>query len=132
MFWANLVVTFAVVSSAAALFALCSPWLLTLFGEQFTAGRKVMLILLMATLPEAIALATVQTIQSQERMWLILFCRVIPCYATLLGLGLWLIPGLGAVGLAWAYLAAWSLALLADVTIIGRIGVWEDREPASA
>jgi hypothetical protein len=55
---------------------------------------------------------------------LALLGRVLPCYAVLLAVTVLISSELGARGLAWAYLAGWSVALFADTLIIWRTGVW--------
>ena len=104
VFWGNLALTGVAVAAGAGFMALSGLQLLGVFGPQFDAAYPALLVLMAATLPEGLALATVQTIQSHGRMWLILLGRVLPCYAVLLSVAIVLGPTLGALGLAWAYL----------------------------
>jgi O-antigen/teichoic acid export membrane protein len=132
VFWGNMALTGAAVAAGAGFMALSGRQLLAAFGAQFDAAYPALLILMAAAIPEGLALATAQAIQSHERMWLALVGRVFPCYAVLLSVAVLVSPGLGALGLAWAYLAGWSVALAADVLIIWRTGVWSNRMAASS
>jgi len=60
---------------------------------------------------------------------------VIPCHATLVGVAWWLTPTHGEVGLAWAHLMGWTVALLANGAIVSRLGLrlpGTPRAPANA
>ena len=132
VFWVNMALTSAAVAAGAGFMALLGRPLLGMFGPEFYAAYPALLILMAASIPEGLALATVQTIQSHGRMWLILLGRVLPCYAVLLLVATLFSSKLGARGLAWAYLIGWSVALTSDVLIIWRTGVWSNPTAASS
>ena len=130
VFWANIALTGGAVAAGAGFIAFSGRLLLGAFGPEFDDAYPALLILMAATIPEGLALATVQTIQSHGRMWLILLGRVLPCYAVLLFVAVLFSSKLGARGLALAYLIGWSVALASDVLIIWRTGVWSARAAA--
>jgi O-antigen/teichoic acid export membrane protein len=79
-----------------------------------------------ATVPESLANAMVQLVHSRERSWLALRWVTIPAFGTL-GLAAWLLtPIAGALGLAWAYVLAWVVALSGTSIIVRRLGIRPD------
>jgi O-antigen/teichoic acid export membrane protein len=124
LFWTNLMLTVAIALIGAAALVAAGPWVLRVFGSSFSEGYGVLVALMIAVIPEATALATVQPMLSQERVWTVFFGRVVPCYATLLGVAWFTVPSHGAVGLAFGWIAGWSVALLADVMLVWRTGLW--------
>jgi Na+-driven multidrug efflux pump len=78
------------------------------------------LVMMGASIPQALALAAFQHLQSQERMWLSFFAIVLPRDLLLASLAIYLIPRHGVLGLGWAYATAWSVALIIVVAIILR------------
>jgi len=129
MFWTNLAVNAGLVTLGAGAVILLGPRLLRLFGNDFTEGYAVLVVLMLATLPETLATATTQIVQSRERMWLSFWGIVLPTYSVLIALAYVLTPAHGARGLAWSYVAAMTIALVGAVSVVGRLGVW-DRDPA--
>jgi len=123
VFWVNLAATLGIVLAGATGVTLLAPWLLGLFGPEFAAGQAVLLVLMLVTIPESLSLALRQIIQSHERLWYAFWGVTVPCYATLAALAWFLIPIMGARGLAWAYLAAWVLALAANTLMVRRLGI---------
>jgi O-antigen/teichoic acid export membrane protein len=116
--WVNLGIVGVAVLLGAAFLAVLGPEILRLFGKQFGDGYSVLLIMLGAAIPQAVALAAYQHLQSQERMWLSFFSIVLPRDLLLAVLAFVLVPRFGAVGLACAYLIAWTAALLLTVSVI--------------
>ncbi len=113
----NLAVVGAAAIAGALALAAVGPELLRLFGKDFSAGYTILLVVLAAAIPQAIALALLQHLQSQERMWFS-FCRVIlPRDLLIAALAFYLTPRYGAIGLASAYAAAWTITLL----VVGQI-----------
>jgi O-antigen/teichoic acid export membrane protein len=127
VFWTNLIATAGIVLTGSWTLALSGRWLLGAFGLEFGAAYPVLLILMLSTLPETMAIAMLQLIQSRERVWLALWAIVLPCYAVLLGVAYWLTPHYGARGLAWSYAAGMSVACLAALAAVRRVGLWEAR-----
>jgi O-antigen/teichoic acid export membrane protein len=126
VFWTNLMLNGAMVTAGGAAVALTGPWLLGSYGEEFRVGYPVLLILMLSTLPETVAIAVLQTIQSRGRVWLSFFAIVIPGYGTLAVLAYLLTVHNGAIGLAWSYTAAMSVSFVAALCIVNRLGIWDD------
>lgn len=123
---ANLRATALLAGSALLVTALGGRWLLGLYGQDFRVGYGALVLLLAAAVPEALTVALNQSLQTRERMWQALVAINIPRDTVIL-LGAWLlVPRLGAVGAAGAYLAGRMLALLAMAFLVRH----ELREPA--
>jgi O-antigen/teichoic acid export membrane protein len=129
IFWTNLFLTIGVTLAAAGALVVAGPWILQIFGSRFGDGYRVLVVLMIAAVPEAIAFATVQPMLAHERLWLVFFGRVLPCHLTLLAVAWLLAPSLGAVGLALGWVAGWTIALLVDVTVVWRTGLWAAPKP---
>jgi O-antigen/teichoic acid export membrane protein len=123
LFWTNIGFAAALACAATTSIALLGPWLLQAFGEEFQAAYPVLLILMLAAIPEPMAIALVQVVQSRERVWLSFFGMILPAYGTLAILA-WVLTPHGAIGLAWSYAAAMGIALVCSATAVGRIGLW--------
>jgi O-antigen/teichoic acid export membrane protein len=98
------------------------PWLLRVFGKEFSEGYPVLKILVLSALAETLSMALYQIIQSQEKMWLSFFSINIPWWFAFLISAYILIPGNLAKGLAWAYLAAWGIHATMTGFQVWRIG----------
>ena len=106
---------------AALLVALCGHSILRLFGSAFAgSGNAVLWILLASTVLESASLGYFQAIQAAGRMWLALVAVAIPWQAAFVGSAYFLIPRFAAAGLAGAYLAGMSVALLATAITAAR------------
>lgn len=123
VFWVNLAIMLGIVSVGATTVSILGRWLLLWFGPGFGSGYTVLLILMAVTIPESASTALFQVIQSRERIWWSVGAVAIPCYGTLAVLAWWLTPAYGAVGLAWANLAGWTVALTANCVIVSKLGV---------
>lgn len=121
-FWVNVALTVATVIIGAALIAILGPALLRLFGQDFASGYHVLLVLLVATVFEGVALGPYQIIQTRERMWLSLFLIALPRDLLLVSLAFFAVPVQGAVGLAYAYLWAWLMAAVLITAISYHVG----------
>lgn len=124
LFWANVAFTAAIVLIGGAAVTLSGRWLLGLFGREFQDAYPVLIVLMAAALAESLALAAYQSIQSHGRLWISFAGVAVPCYSALVIVASLLAPGRGAVGLAWAYVACWSVALAAVWLMVWRLGVW--------
>lgn len=122
-FWINLAVTVVVIFCGVGIFALLGPELLRVFGRSYKDGYSVLLILLLSTVPQGLALAVGQIVHTQGKLWLFFLAVAIPRDALIIVLAYFLIPTYGARGLATAYVAGWTLAALATVAIVFRIGI---------
>jgi O-antigen/teichoic acid export membrane protein len=122
-FWINLAVTATIIILGTCILGLFGPCVLRLFGKDFKEGYPVLLILLLATISQGLAIATYQIIQSQAKMWLSFLAVALPRDALIIGLAYLLIPLRGARGLASAYAISWTIALLVITSIVSRIGL---------
>jgi O-antigen/teichoic acid export membrane protein len=111
VFWANLLLTSAATILGAVLVGALGPILLGLFGREFVLGTQVLFVLLVAAVLEGIALGPYQIVQSQGRMWLSLLVIALPRDLSLAFFAYFLTAQYAAVGLAYAYTAAWFLGL---------------------
>jgi len=125
LFWTNLGIGVGVVVLVGLAVVLGGPWLLGRFGRDFRAGAPVLAVLMLAAVPETLAISVLQVLQARERVWLSFFGMVLPGYGSLVILARLLTPGYGATGLAWSYVAAMGLEFLVAACIILRLGVWE-------
>jgi len=132
IFWINLVVTLAIVVAGAVAAAVLGPELLHLFGKNFKNGYTTLLILLAAAVPQGLAVALYQIIQSQAKMWLSFLAVSLPRDTLIVILAYLLIPRHGASGVAFGYAAAWSMALVIIGGLVYRIGLEPTGRPISA
>lgn len=123
VFKINLAVTGAAVVLGVTALSSFGPAILRLFGNSFIDGRTVLLVMLAAAIPQALGLSALQHLLSQEHMWLSFFAVVLPRDFLLVALSAYLIPHYGAVGLAWAYTAAWTMALVIITPVTLSVGV---------
>jgi len=117
-FWLNLAVTIGIVAIGVVGLTILGPGILRLFGKDFRGGYSILIVLLAASIPQGIALALVQIIQSQGEMWRFLGFVAIPRDCLMVGLGGVLISRYGAKGAATAYLTAWIVAALATASLV--------------
>jgi len=122
-FWAN----FAVVASTAVFAILVvmtgSSLILRAFGRGFAEGRGALLIIIAATLPEALGLAFFQIVQARERMWSSLFRIVLPRDSAVIVSALLLVPRYGASGACMAYLIGSTVGLLTILLLVRELGI---------
>ena len=123
VFWLNLAVTAGIVLSGVVCVALFGSWILRIFGKDFVAGNRVLLVLALSTIPEALALAAYQVIQSQGKMWLSFAAVVLPRDCTNIAAAYFLIPAFGAAGMASAYTLSQIVSLACIAVIVCRIGL---------
>jgi hypothetical protein len=122
-FWINLAVTLGIVLFTATVAALVGQELLGLFGSDFKDGYEVLVILLVAAIPQGLSLGLYQIVPSQARMWLSFGAIAVPRDCLIVALGYWLVADHGARGLAMAYAISWTFALVVIVGIVYRIGL---------
>jgi len=122
-FWMNLAASTTTVILGACVVAVFGPELLRLFGRDFRDGYPVLLTLLLATVVQGLGVALYQIIQSQAKMWLSFLAVALPRDTLIVALAYLLIPSHGAIGLASAYVMAWTMALIATVVIVSRRGL---------
>jgi O-antigen/teichoic acid export membrane protein len=123
IFWFNVSAAAIVAAAAATAITLFGRVLLTVFGRDFGAGYPVLLVLIAATVPESVTNAMIQLVHSRERSWLALRWVTIPGFGTLVVAAWVLTPIAGAVGLAWAYVIAWAVALACTCVVVAKLGI---------
>jgi O-antigen/teichoic acid export membrane protein len=123
VFWLNMALTAGIVFVGASVIALSGGWILRLFGKDFGGGQMVVAVLAISTIPEAIALAAYQIIQSKAKMWLSFSAVVLPREFTSILAAYLLIPKYGALGLAYSYMLSQTVAFLLVVTISSFLGL---------
>lgn len=123
VFKSNLGLTMLIAASTGCVTALIAPWLLGLFGRDFKGGFPVLLILLIATLPEAWTIGTNQILQSNSRIWSAVALVNTPRDTLIVVLAILLVPRYGANGLALAYLGGRLLGALSTSWLAWRIGL---------
>jgi len=88
-----------------------APWVLAAFGPGFGSGAPVLQVLAAAAVLTAVLGMAGQSLVSEGRMWTGLLLNLIWASVLLGTAALW-IPAHGALGLAWAHLAAYGVHLL--------------------
>lgn len=120
-FWSiyrlNLIVSGVGVAMGILFLALAGRWVLSLFGDRFSDGYYVLLILLVSSFFEALAISVYQIIQSSGRMWLSFFTVALPRDILFVFLAIYLSPTYGAAGVAVAYTTAWFVAFCTIIFI---------------
>jgi O-antigen/teichoic acid export membrane protein len=130
VFKSNLAITMALAASAAAVMAVASPLLLGLFGRDFRTGFPVLLLLLVATLPEAWTIGVNQILQSNSRIWSAVAIVNTPRDLLIVVLAITLVPHYGPMGLALAYLSGRLLGALTTSWLAWRVGLQVDARVA--
>jgi O-antigen/teichoic acid export membrane protein len=122
-YWSNAVAT-TLSALLGALFVIAvGDFLLGLFGPEFLGAHAPLIILMIATVPEALAIALYQIIQTQERMWWSLFAVNIPRDGLIVIAAYFLVRTSGASGIAIAYLLGWTVTILVIAAKANRIGI---------
>jgi O-antigen/teichoic acid export membrane protein len=131
IFWFNVSAAGVIAAAAAVAISLAGPVLLKIFGHDFVGGSRVLFVLMAATVPESLANAMVQLVHSRERSWVALRWVTVPAFGTLV-LTAWLLtPSAGALGLAYAYVAGWAVALVTSSVVVARLGIRGGPLPAA-
>jgi O-antigen/teichoic acid export membrane protein len=123
VFIANLLAVSGSAALGILVVGVAGPLILQLYGKSFSNGYDTLLILLGSTISESLAMALYQIMLANERLWASLLTVVVPRDATVVLLTYVLAPSLGARGMAIAYAAAWTLALLSIIVWARRIGL---------
>jgi O-antigen/teichoic acid export membrane protein len=123
VFWANLRVTLLVLAGGAAGLLLLGRYGLAAYGTSFLPGTTVLWILLVGVVPESITMALYQVVQSREKMWYGMSHVVLPRDLSMPALGVFLVPALGAEGLALAYTGSRIIGLFATIIAVTRLGL---------
>jgi O-antigen/teichoic acid export membrane protein len=135
MYWKTFRLNLAVSASSVVCVALVlimeGPAILNLFGKEFGNAFPVLRILLLATLFEGLSMSIYQIIQSHAKLWCSLVFIAIPYCTFFVVLAYYLSPRYGAVGLAIAYAAGWSVNLIATGLLslsITSASIWPAQE----
>jgi O-antigen/teichoic acid export membrane protein len=112
LFRTNLMVSLGLAVAVAAAIALFNKQILLVFGAGFLSAQPALLALLLAAVPEALGLAYYQLLQSREHMWQAMRLVMLPRDLALPLLAMALVPSMGALGLALAYLGSRTIYLL--------------------
>jgi O-antigen/teichoic acid export membrane protein len=112
VFWMNLLSTATIVVLGASMMAIGGKYALGAYGTNFYIGLPVLLLLLAASIPEALTIAMNQVLQSSERMWRALLLINLPRDLTIPVTAYLLVPSLGAVGLALACMVGRIIAFV--------------------
>lgn len=123
VFWTNMQFTVVVVPIGILGMALLGPFLLDAYGTGFRAAMPALLVLLAATLPEALTIAMFQLIQTNDRIWEAVLAINVPRDILIPTLAFALAPTHGALGVAIAYLAGRLLAVVISALLCWRIGL---------
>jgi O-antigen/teichoic acid export membrane protein len=130
VFRANLIMVTGVALAGAAFIAIAGVPVLRLFGQSFVSAYPILLILLIPTLADAIAISFYQIIQTHGNMWLSVFGVALPRDIVIVALALRFAPRLGAVGLAIAITAGSMTTLTSVLLIVARtrrsVGKWAE------
>lgn len=122
VFWTNMIVSVCFTTALVAVLALLAKEVLGLYGPQFVQGSPVLLVMLLAVIPETLGLAAYQLVQSSGRMWRSLFLIVGPRDLLYLLLSFVWMSSYGLVGAASAYLVAYTLGCVATILVARRDG----------
>jgi O-antigen/teichoic acid export membrane protein len=116
-----ILVVFMISATLGGLGALLSPAVMSVFGPRFAEGAGALRWLMLVAVIESVASITSYRLAGEERMWWSFLCYTAPKDMLLVLASIILIPGFGAIGLAWAHLASWSYALAALFFISRRL-----------
>ena len=132
VFWTNASLTMAAACTAAAGLYFAGAPLLRLFGPGFDAAGPALAVLLVAAVVEALAVAVYQIVVSRGSIWASLLGVSLPREVTIVTLAAVLSARYGAVGLATAYAAGWTCALVGILVLVQRLGFTPPRMPEPA
>ena len=122
-YWSNVVATTCVAFLAALFVIIFGEFLLNFFGREFLSAHAALIILMVCTVPEALAISLYQVIQTREKMWWSLIAVSIPRDCLIVIAAYFLVGERGATGLSVAYLLGWLVALTAISVKAYRIGI---------
>jgi O-antigen/teichoic acid export membrane protein len=119
-------VNFAAVASttvaAMAAVMIASPLVMRAFGREFVEGRGALIIIVAATLPEALGLAFFQIVQTRGRMWSSLFAVALPRDTVVILTALLFVPRFGAAGACLAYLIGTTVSFAGILLLVRSMG----------
>jgi len=122
-YWLNAVATTVSALLGALFIVALGDFLLGLFGPEFRGAHAPLVILMWATVPEALAIGLYQIIQTREKMWWSLIAISVPRDGLIIIAAYLLVSGRGASGIAAAYLLGWTLAFLVIAAKAYHLGI---------
>lgn len=117
-YWVNVSASATVVAFTGLVIFFMSDFLLSWFGEGFEQARPLVAILIVAAIVETLMVSLYQLIYSLEKMWWSFFAVTMSKDLVIAVSAFVLIPRLQVVGLAWAHVLGWSIALFAVVCFL--------------
>jgi O-antigen/teichoic acid export membrane protein len=123
LFRDNLSATILSTLAAAGAVGVGGPLLLGVFGSEFHKAYPVLLVLLGATVPEALTIAFNQVLQTRGKMWHALACINLPRDLLMPILAWNLAPQLGGLGGAVACGGARLIAAVSIVLLVRHLGI---------
>jgi len=123
VFWLNLCAVGGAAFVFGTIMAILGPWLLLSFGKTFDAGYPTLLMLMLSTIPEALAMTLFLIIQSRERMWHLFLFNTLPRDTAMVAFAYFLIPVQGALGLAISYSLSRTISCIVNFIIVLHIGL---------
>jgi O-antigen/teichoic acid export membrane protein len=115
LLYTNLVVNLSIIFVLAGIGVLFAPQIMALFGRDFQAGSRVLVILLLSAPFEAAMSTLYQDVQSKGYFWLPALTVNLPFMVVILGSAALLIPTLRAEGLALAWLFGSAVGLVGTI-----------------
>lgn len=110
LFWTNIAVSACAAVFVAGVLVIFAPDILKLFGRDFGPGSSVAVVIAFMAVVEVMANAFYNAIFAHGMIWWQF--RVVACWSTALGITTFTAVGqFGALGLAFAYLAAHAVSL---------------------
>jgi O-antigen/teichoic acid export membrane protein len=124
IFWLNIRTALLCVATAATIILIFGQTLLRLYGRSFTAdGYPTLVLLMMASIPEAVTIALNQLFLSRENVWRAIVGVNLIRDTVMIFCAYLLIPGRGSLGLAAAYLVSRLVAVASSTAMACRTGL---------
>lgn len=123
VFWMNIVLTWISASVAALAVGFLGPYLLRMYGRDYNGGYSILVLLLLSSLMEAMAIAVYQVLPSQEKLWLSIVAINLPRDCSIVLLAYCFLPAYGIAGVAVAQLAGWAMTLVIIIVLVTRLGL---------
>ncbi len=111
LFWSNLKISAIAAAATACLLWLAGPYVMRLFGREFSGGGLILATLAAAAVVEVVASSLYQVLLSHNRMWLQVMTAAV--WSVALVSVVWAADNrAGALSLSFGYLAAWASSLI--------------------
>ncbi len=121
LYYANVKVTAVIAVAGAMTMVILSAFIPGWYGmESSDSSEKLVLILALAIIPEALSVSLYQLIQTSGRMWVSFFFVALPRDIMIVVLAATLIPVWGGVGWAVAYALSWAVVCMLIVALVIR------------